>query len=68
MNLAVSLVVLSLVPLTRFWPSGLRGGWIIFEMAWLALLPIGFSLWLAIRPGIEVFGRVKNEPASVTKS
>ncbi len=51
MNLAVSLVVLSLLPLTMFWPGGLKGGWILFEMAWPALLPVGFSLWLVVKPG-----------------
>jgi len=36
-NLAVSLVVLSLIPLTTFWPASFRGVWILFAMAWLAL-------------------------------
>jgi len=36
-------------------------------MAWLALVPVGFGLWLAIRPGDETSGRDNKETASVTK-
>ncbi len=40
MSRAVVLVVLSLVPLTSFWPSTLRGPWIIYFPAWAALGPV----------------------------
>ena len=55
MNVAVVVVVLSLVPMTIFWPAALRGAWAVPAMAWASTLPVIVGFWMMVfqRPSIE---------------
>ena len=64
MNRAVMLVVLSLVPLTSFWPSALRGPWMIYAVAWVALGPViaGVFILFAARRAVPAANRTPPGP------
>jgi len=52
---AVVLVVLSLLPMTMFWPGPLKGAWMLKAAAWAALGPVLVGFWMVLfqRPALK---------------
>ena len=44
---AIAAVLLSLLPLTSWWPMGWQGAWAYQTAAWIALLPVVGAAWMA---------------------
>jgi hypothetical protein len=55
MTAAVVLVVLSLLPMTMFWPGSLKGVWMLKAAAWAALGPVLVGFWMVLfqRPALK---------------
>lgn len=44
-SLGVILIILSLIPLTRLWPTTWSGVWVVWFAATMTLVPVGVLLW-----------------------